>query len=89
MILKLVVDILTVEFRVDMCQDKIIDNVFTDHWIVWWLWFCFLMENNKNINLNMVRINCDISELKIEHKLEPELQKETVVNTYLNLPVVS
>ena len=25
----------------------------------------------------------DISELKIEHKLEPELQKETVVSTYL------
>ena len=70
MILKLVVDILMVEFRVDMCQDKIIDNVFTDHWIVWWSWFCFLMENNNNINLNM-----DISELKIEHKLEQELQK--------------
>ena len=31
----------------------------------------------------------DISELKIEHKLEPELQKETVVNTYLYSPVVS
>ena len=31
----------------------------------------------------------DISELKIEHKLEPELQKETVVSTYLYLPVVS
>ena len=30
----------------------------------------------------------DISELKIEHKLEPELQKETVVSTYLYLPVV-
>ena len=25
----------------------------------------------------------DISELKVEHKLEPELQKETVVSTYL------
>ena len=58
MILKLVVDILMVEFRVDMCQDKIIDNVLTDHWIVWQLWSCFLTENNKNINLNMVRINC-------------------------------
>ena len=31
----------------------------------------------------------DISELKIENKLEPELQKETVVSTYLYLPVVS
>ena len=31
----------------------------------------------------------DISELKIEHKLEPELQKETVVSTYLYLTVVS
>ena len=30
----------------------------------------------------------DISELKIENKLEPELQKETVVSTYLYLPVV-
>ena len=30
----------------------------------------------------------DVSELKIENKMEPELQKETVVSTYLYLPVV-
>ena len=34
MILKLVVDVLTVEFRVDMCQDNFMDNVFTEQWIV-------------------------------------------------------
>ena len=41
MILELVVDILTVEFCVDTCQDKIVDNVFTDQWIVWRGGFAF------------------------------------------------
>ena len=54
-----------------MCQDKIVDNVFSNQWIVWRLWFCFLNEKEQGTNQIV-----DISELKIENKLEPELQKE-------------
>ena len=54
MVLKLVVDILMDEFCGGMCQDKIVNNVFTDQWLVWWWWFCSKTRKNKSINLNMV-----------------------------------
>ena len=77
MILKLVVDILMVEFCVDMCQDRIIEsfNRSVDSMAV-----VVLLLNRKEqehkLEHGMNQI-VDISELKIEHKLEPELQKET------------
>ena len=52
MILELVVDILTVEFCVDMSQDNTLSiNVFIDHWIILCLWFCFKMENKREHKL--------------------------------------
>ena len=89
MILKLVVDILTVEFCVDMCQDKIVECF---HRSVDSMAVVVLLLNGKEQEHKLEHGTnqiADISELKIEHKLEPELQKETVVSTYLYLPEVS
>ena len=64
MILKQIVDILMVEFCVDTCQDKIVDNVFTDQWIVWQWWFCLNekeLEHKLEHGMNQI---VDISELK-------------------------
>ena len=75
-------DILTVEFCVDMCQNIV--ECF--HQSVDSMAVVVLLLNGKEqehkLEHGMNQI-VDISELKIEHKLEPELQKETVVSTYL------
>ena len=59
MILELVVDILTVEFRVDISQDNIYQLMFSS--IIGLYGVCGFASKQKiikNINLNMVRINC-------------------------------
>ena len=78
-------DILTVEFCVDMFQDKIVEcfHRSVDSMVV-----VVLLLNGKGQEDKLEHGTnqiVDISELKIEHKLELELQKETVVSTYLRL----
>ena len=78
-------DILTVEFCVDMFQDKIVECF---HRSVDSMAVVVLLLNGKGQEDKLEHGTnqiVDISELKIEHKLELELQKETVVSTYLRL----